>query len=264
MHISESVESACGKSAFPLDKSPLSKSADDTIVFERVHAILAKIDRRERRVELWGEESKTGYNTKNRRILLSWMRDFCSDHSLSSESFHLSVCLLDRFVSGVGGAYVDRHNLQLAGVAALLVSTKSVVSVESGVDVQERIHLTARRVLELCGERVDVGEIREVNRLERVLLESLEWEVECSTCVRGVSEVLECMSKLVVDASGVLRACCALCDQLVLEDAFYKYRLRDICVSVFECVSGVSLRGERVDICCRVWVLDKYELYNKK
>ena len=130
MHISESVERSCVKSAFPLDKSPLSKSADDTIVFERVHAILSKIDRRERRAE-W----RTGYNAKNRRILLRWMRDFCNDHSLSSESFHLSVCLLDRFVSGVGAAYVDRHNLQLAGVAALLVSTKSVVSVGVVVDV---------------------------------------------------------------------------------------------------------------------------------
>ena len=111
MHISESVERSCVKSAFPLDKSPLSKSADDTVVFGRVHAILSKIDRRERRVEL------------------------CNDHSLSSESFQLSVCLLDRFVSGVGAAYVDRHNLQLAGVAALLVSTKSVVSVGVVVDV---------------------------------------------------------------------------------------------------------------------------------
>lgn len=135
MHISESVERSCVKSAFPLDKSPLSKNADDTVVFGRVHAILSKIDRRERQVELWGEEWRTGYNAKNRRILLSWMRDFCNDHSLSSESFQLSVCLLDRFVSGVGAAYVDRHNLQLAGVAALLVSTKSVVSVGVGVDV---------------------------------------------------------------------------------------------------------------------------------
>ena len=134
MHISESVERSCVKSAFPLDKSPLSKSADGTVVFGRVHAILSKIDRRERRVGLWGEEWRTGYNAKNRRILLSW-RDFCNDHSLSSESFQLSVCLLDRFVSGVGAAYVDRHNLQLAGVAALLVSTKSVVSVGVVVEV---------------------------------------------------------------------------------------------------------------------------------
>ena len=106
-------------------------------------------------------------------------------------------------------------------------------------------------MLELCGERVDLREIGEVNRLERVLLESLEWDVEC-------------MGELVVDARVVLRACCALCDELVLEDAFYKYRLRDICVSVFECVSGVELRGERVDLCCRAWVLEKYELYNRK
>lgn len=119
-------------------------------------------------------------------------------------------------------------------------------------------------MLELCGERVDLREIGEVNRLERVLLESLDWDVECMTCVRGVSEVLECMGELVVDARVVLRACCALCDELVLEDAFYKYRLRDICVSVFECVSGVELRGERVDLCCRAWVLEKYELYNRK
>ena len=135
MHISESTERPCGKSAFLLDESPLSKNTDDMVVYDRLHVILSKIDGRERRVELKsGKEAITGYSAKNRCVLLCWMHDFCSDHGLSSESFHLSVCLLDRFMSGRGEEYVDRHNLQLAGVAALLVSTKSVVRVVATVD----------------------------------------------------------------------------------------------------------------------------------
>ena len=112
---------------------------------------------------------------------------------------------------------------------------------------------------------MDVEEIRKVNGLECALLESLNWEIECSTCVRGVSEVVECMGEWVGDVEGVLRACCCVCDYLVLDAAFYKYRLKDVCLSVFECVSGVVLKRECGDMCCRVWVRGKVEvLYNKK
>ena len=57
------------------------------------------------------------------------MMDFCSDHGLSVETCQLAICLLDRFMSVCGSVYVNRGNLQLAGVAALLVSVKSLVGV---------------------------------------------------------------------------------------------------------------------------------------
>ena len=55
--------------------------------------------------------------------------DFCSDHGLSVETCQLAICLLDRFMSVCGSVYVNRGNLQLAGVAALLVSVKNLVGV---------------------------------------------------------------------------------------------------------------------------------------
>ena len=84
----------------------------------------------EQRLKALKEESVSELKEKkNRMILLQWMMDFCSDHGLSVETCQLAICLLDRFMSVCGSAYVNRGNLQLAGVAALLVSVKNLVGV---------------------------------------------------------------------------------------------------------------------------------------
>ena len=112
--------------------------------------------------------------------------------------------------------------------------------------------------MELCGENRIEEEVCEVTVLERALLESLNWEIQCSTCVKGVYALLECVSELLVkEKESVLNDCIALCSRLVLDVEFYKYSLRDICVSVLEVESGLCLSGVRVDMRCRAWVNDK-------
>lgn len=98
----------------------------------------------------------------------------------------------------------------------------------------------------------------EVNGLERALLVNLNWEIQCSTCVKGVYALLECVSSLLPEAKErVLNRCYDLCSRLVLDEEFYTYSLRDICVSVVELESGICLLGERVDVRCRAWVHEK-------
>lgn len=135
MDMTSGKEEVCRKSRCFLDDSPTWKSSDDGLLYKRVHAVIEQIKKREKRVEVrvW-EEGISGYSKKNRIILLQWMMDFCNDHGLSVETYHLAVCLLDRFMSICGNKYVNRGNLQLAGVAALLVSAKNTVKLEMCID----------------------------------------------------------------------------------------------------------------------------------
>ena len=125
MNMVESVKRSCF-----LASSPTWKSNEDGLIWKGVNEVIEHIERREKRVEVrvW-EEGVSGYSNKNRVILLQWMLDFCNDHGLSAETYHLGVCLLDRFMSVSGDKYVNRGNLQLGGVAALLVSAKNTVRV---------------------------------------------------------------------------------------------------------------------------------------
>lgn len=117
--------------------------------------------------------------------------------------------------------------------------------------------MCARHILELCGESGIEEEVCEVNALERAILLELNWEVQCVTCVSGVYALLECVSPLLVEAKeSVMDRCNALCWRLVLDEEYYKYELKDICVSVLELESGLCV-GERVELSCRAWVNEK-------
>ncbi|XP_072230919.1 cyclin-A1 isoform X2 [Leuresthes tenuis] len=57
-----------------------------------------------------------------RVILVDWLVEVAQEYKLSSETLHLTVNYLDRFLSCT--AYVKRGKLQLVGTAALLIATK--------------------------------------------------------------------------------------------------------------------------------------------
>ena len=84
-----------------------------------------------------------------------------------------------------------------------------------------------------------------MNALERAILLELNWEVQCVTCVSGVCALLECVSPLLVEAK-----------ECVMDEEYYKYELKDVCVSVLELESGLCI-GERVALSCRAWVNEK-------
>lgn len=56
-----------------------------------------------------------------RVILVDWLVEVVHEYSLRSETLHLAVNYLDRFLSFV--ANVKRGKLQLVGIAALLIAS---------------------------------------------------------------------------------------------------------------------------------------------
>ena len=57
------------------------------------------------------------------------MSEFCFDHHLHRETFHLSVSILDRFMSSPGIKQLHRGDLQLLGVVALDLAIKYAVRI---------------------------------------------------------------------------------------------------------------------------------------
>lgn len=55
-----------------------------------------------------------------RVILVDWLMEVIQEYKLRSETLHLAVNYLDRFLSCT--AYVKRGKLQLVGTAALLIA----------------------------------------------------------------------------------------------------------------------------------------------
>lgn len=55
-----------------------------------------------------------------RAVLVDWLVEVVQEYRLRSETLHLAVNYLDRFLSST--AYVKRSKLQLIGIAALLIA----------------------------------------------------------------------------------------------------------------------------------------------
>lgn len=86
------------------------------------------IKKREKRVVgLLSCSLSVGYSPRNRAVLVQWMSEFCFDHHLHRETFHLAVNILDRFMSSSGAEHLLRSDLQLLGVVALDISIKYAV-----------------------------------------------------------------------------------------------------------------------------------------
>ena len=77
----------------------------------------------------WEKNSyRSGYSVKNRGILIDWMAEFCKEHRLHRQTFHLAVNILDRYIGSASGGKVNRVDLQEVGLSALLISIKNSVS----------------------------------------------------------------------------------------------------------------------------------------
>ena len=61
-----------------------------------------------------------------RMIVASWMVEACDEFALQPETLHLSVSLLDRFLSAAAPQGVPRGVLQMVAVAAIMVAAKDL------------------------------------------------------------------------------------------------------------------------------------------
>ena len=116
------------KKCLILVPSPVSTVSDNSRIEEDLYSCMEWVKKRERRVVgLLSCALSAGYSPRNRSILVHWMSEFCFDHHLHRETFHLAVNLLDRFMSSPGVERLHRGDLQLLGIVALDLSIKYAV-----------------------------------------------------------------------------------------------------------------------------------------
>merc|ERR1739848_349119 len=66
---------------------------------------------------------KTSVTPKNRAVLIDWLVQVNSQFKLLQETLHLTVAVVDRYLQHSAGK-VEKKNLQLVGVASMLVAAK--------------------------------------------------------------------------------------------------------------------------------------------
>jgi len=101
-------------------------------------------------------------NEKMRSILLDWIMEVCREFEMQRETFHLTVNLVDRFLSCV--SEVHKNRLQLVGVAALFVASK----------VEEVYPPKANEFAVITDGAFT---IQEIYKMERLVLRKMEWDV---------------------------------------------------------------------------------------
>eukprot|EP00658_Telonema_sp_P-2_P084130 TRINITY_DN9257_c0_g1_i1.p1 TRINITY_DN9257_c0_g1~~TRINITY_DN9257_c0_g1_i1.p1 ORF type:complete len:247 (+),score=67.70 TRINITY_DN9257_c0_g1_i1:110-850(+) len=104
-----------------------------------------------------------------RCVLMDWMMEVCREFEMQRESFHLSVRVLDRFLSCV--SKVPPSQLQLLGVAAMLLSAK-----------MEEIY--PPKVQELSVITDGAFSTQELKNMEKCILEQLDWDICLATPFR--------------------------------------------------------------------------------
>lgn len=101
-------------------------------------------------------------NEKMRSILLDWIMEVCREFEMQRETFHLTVNLVDRFLSCV--SEVHKNRLQLVGVAALFVASKV-----------EEVYPPKANEFALITDGAFT--IQEIYKMERLVLRKMEWDV---------------------------------------------------------------------------------------
>ncbi|KAM0011474.1 putative cyclin domain-containing protein [Helianthus debilis subsp. tardiflorus] len=56
-----------------------------------------------------------------RGILIDWLVEVCEEYRLGAETFHLTVTLIDRYLSKM---YIEKQRLQLLGITCMLIASK--------------------------------------------------------------------------------------------------------------------------------------------
>ena len=57
-----------------------------------------------------------------RAILIDWMMEVCMEFTLKRETFHISLNLVDRYLSKV--PHIQKMELQLVGLASMYIAAK--------------------------------------------------------------------------------------------------------------------------------------------
>ena len=119
------AETPASKKSLFLVPSPVSTQSELLEMDEKICSFVEWLKKREKRVEKISTCAlSVGYSPRNRATILHWMSEFCFDHYLHRETYHIAVNLLDRFMSSSGIHSLQRGDLHLIGIVSLSLSIK--------------------------------------------------------------------------------------------------------------------------------------------
>jgi len=101
-------------------------------------------------------------NERMRSILLDWVMEVCREFEMQRETFHLTVNIIDRFLSCV--SEVHKNRLQLVGVASLFVASK-----------MEEIYPPKGNEFAMITDGAFT--LSEIYKMERLVLRKMEWDI---------------------------------------------------------------------------------------
>jgi len=144
-----------------------------------------------------------------RSILVDWLVEVGEEYKLQSETLHLTVNYIDRFLSYMA---VQRSKLQLVGAACMFIAAK-----------YEEIY--PPDVAEFCYITDDTYNKRQVLRMEHLVLKVLGFDLSVPTTFLFINKMCEMDRSLTQDKKARVAALAAYLSELALVDGekFLRY-----------------------------------------
>jgi hypothetical protein len=108
---------------------------------------------------------QTQITSSMRSTLLNWLMETSNDLLLKRETFHMSILIIDRFLSL---AKMAKKSFQLLGISALFISSKSE-------------EISVPRISDFAASTGDYCSPSEIIEMERKIMNTLRWKVLSST-----------------------------------------------------------------------------------
>eukprot|EP00668_Euglena_longa_P018079 GGOE01022587.1.p1 GENE.GGOE01022587.1~~GGOE01022587.1.p1 ORF type:complete len:281 (-),score=23.32 GGOE01022587.1:777-1619(-) len=159
--------------------------------FQTISSYLRSAESEHRPSKTYLEDSQPDVSQQMRAILVDWLNEVAEEFRLKVETLCLAVYIVDRFLSLVT---VQRNQLQLVGVASMLIASKMEEILPPQID--EFVYITDNTYTR-----------DEVLRMELSILNALQYDLTVVTAKEFVGIYLK-----VAQAS---RAVCMLADYLV-------------------------------------------------
>ncbi|XP_014500422.1 putative cyclin-A3-1 [Vigna radiata var. radiata] len=156
----------------------LSSSQIDQHYVSDIDEYLRAMEKKKRPIVNYMDKVQLVLTANMRQILVDWLVDVAVEYKLLSETLHLCVSLIDRFLSV---SPVTKSKLQLVGVSSMLLASKYEETKPPSV-------------AKFCRITDNTFEKKEVVKMEAEILESLNFEIGNPTAITFLKRFLSVAS----------------------------------------------------------------------
>ncbi|MBA0743037.1 hypothetical protein Gogos_005758, partial [Gossypium gossypioides] len=167
----------------------LKKCSFSSSIYGHLHSL--EIEEKRRPLPNYMEKVQNDITVNMREMLMAWLVEVTEEYKLVSDTLHLTVLYIDRFLSSHP---VSRNKLQLLGVSCMLIASKYE-------------EITPPHIDDFCYITDNSYTKEEVVEMEKEILKLLDFEIgtpttrnflrqESSRIAVGIFELLSCRAKL--------------------------------------------------------------------